>query len=124
LRVLVIEDDDFSLEAMRELLESWGCIVWGASTVAQARVLVQKDIHSVDVIVSDYRLGHGDDGISAIASLRALCQRNIPACLVSGTTDGALMQAAKEAELTLLHKPVRPAKLRSLLRNLAQLASD
>jgi two-component system, sensor histidine kinase len=38
---------------------------------------------------------------------------------MSGNTDGELMQAAKDAGLSLLHKPVRPAKLRSLLRNLA-----
>jgi hypothetical protein len=37
---------------------------------------------------------------------------------MSGDTDGGLMQAAKDAGLTLLHKPVRPAKLRSLLRHL------
>ena len=44
----------------------------------------------------------------------------IPACLLSGDTDPGLMQAAQEAGLTLLHKPVRPAKLRSLIRRLAK----
>jgi hypothetical protein len=38
---------------------------------------------------------------------------------MSGDVDAALMQAAKAAGLTLLHKPVRPAKLRSLLRHLS-----
>jgi hypothetical protein len=38
---------------------------------------------------------------------------------MSGDTDPSLMQAAKDAGLTLLHKPVRPAKLRSLIRRLA-----
>jgi hypothetical protein len=35
---------------------------------------------------------------------------------MSGDTDAGLIQAAKDAGLTLLHKPVRPAKLRSFLR--------
>jgi len=45
--------------------------------------------------------------------------RPIPACLTSGDTGPGLMQKAKEAGLSLLHKPVRPAKLRSLIRRLA-----
>jgi DNA-binding response OmpR family regulator len=74
------------------------------------------------VIVSDYRLGDGDDGLSAIAALRGLAGKEIPACLMSGDTDGELMQAARDAGLTLLNKPVRPAKLRALLRRLVAVA--
>ena len=117
LRVLVIEDDDFSRHAVQQLLESWGCHVCAASTVTQAHAF-WRDEPKLDVIVSDYRLGEGDNGLSAIASLRALAGCDVPACLMSGDTDGGLMQAAKDAGLTLLHKPVRPAKLRSLLRHL------
>ena len=123
LRVLVIEDDDFSRDAMSELLESWGCQVNAAPTVAQAHVFLREG-PLPDVVVSDYRLGDGDDGLSAIASLRAMAGAAIPACLMSGDTDGELMQAAKDAGLTLLHKPVRPAKLRSLLRHLVATAPE
>jgi len=38
--------------------------------------------------------------------------------LISGDADPALLLAAQVAHLTLLHKPVRPAKLRSLLSRL------
>jgi len=117
LRVLVIEDDEFSRNAVQELLQSWGCLVCATATVAQAHAFLH-DEPNIDLIVSDYRLGDGDNGLSAIASLRAAAGCDIPACLMSGDTDGGLMQAAKDAGLTLLHKPVRPAKLRSLLRHL------
>jgi len=73
-----------------------------------------------DVIVSDYRLRDGENGIEVIRQLRADAGRLIPACLISGDTDLSLMQVAKESSLTLLHKPVRPAKLRSLIRHLAK----
>ena len=52
--------------------------------------------------------------------LRLAAQKEIPACLISGDTDPDLMQAAKVAGLTLMHKPVRPAKLRSLIGRLAK----
>lgn len=121
LRVWVVEDDDFSREAIQILLESWGCQVSAASTAEQAYGWMQH-IPAPNVIISDYRLGEGDSGLSAIACLRALAGRNIPACLMSGDTDGGLMQAAKDAGMTLLHKPVRPAKLRSLVRHLVSSA--
>jgi signal transduction histidine kinase len=117
LRVLVLEDDALALEAMVGLLGSWGCNVLAAQTVVQARKFMQPECLP-DVLVSDYRLGDGDNGLSAISALRVLAGKEIPACLMSGDTDGELMQAARDAGLTLLHKPVRPAKLRALLRRL------
>ena len=41
-----------------------------------------------------------------------------PACLMSGDTSPELIHLSRQAGLTLLFKPVRPAKLRSLLRKL------
>ncbi|QDL54862.1 hybrid sensor histidine kinase/response regulator [Rhodoferax aquaticus] len=116
-KVLVVEDDILSLEAMRDLLDSWGCEVLAAASSAQATELLLRG-HRVDLVVSDYRLGDDVDGLRLIAGLRALAGREIPACLMSGDTDAALMEKAKDAGLTLLHKPVRPAKLRSLMRHL------
>ncbi len=123
LRVWVVEDDDFSREAIQILLESWGCQVSAASTAEQAYGWMQQE-SAPDVIISDYRLGEGDSGLRAIAYLRTLAGRNIPACLMSGDTDGGLMQAAKDAGMTLLHKPVRPAKLRSLVRHLVSSSAE
>ena len=71
-----------------------------------------------DVLVSDYRLEGEFNGIQAIDLLRVAVGHSLPACLMSGDTDADLMQKARSLGLTLLHKPVRPAKLRSLLRSL------
>ena len=71
------------------------------------------------MVVCDYRLGEGENGIQLIARLRGLLGAGLAACLMSGDTDEELLRSAREAGLTLLHKPVRPAKLRSLLRRLA-----
>lgn len=116
-RVLVIEDDAYAREAMQELLGSWSYRVESVSSIAQACDYLQQQ-GAPDIIVSDYRLGHGQNGLEAIAQLRRLAGRDVPACLMSGDTDAQLMQSALAAGLTLLHKPVRPAKLRSLLRRL------
>jgi two-component system, sensor histidine kinase len=121
-RVLLVEDDGFALEAVSELLRSWGCEVFAADQVEQACVWVRDGLVP-DVLMSDYRLGGQSNGLDAIAQLRALAQRDIPACLMSGDTDAELMQSAKLAGLPLLHKPVRPAKLKNLLRRMTAAVS-
>lgn len=115
--VLVIEDDDLVRRALVDLLKSWGLVVAEARGLKSALHLIQEGVLP-GLIISDYRLDDTLDGILAITQLRQQLARRIPACLISGDTDPALIQAAQAAQLTLLHKPVRPAKLRSLLRHL------
>lgn len=116
--VLVIEDDALAREGLVSLLESWGVSVGVAEGLSTALWHLNKGLVP-DVIVSDYRLRDGENGIDVIRQLRVATGRSISACLMSGDTDPNLMQAARDAGLTLLHKPVRPAKLRSLIRRLA-----
>jgi CheY-like chemotaxis protein len=115
--VLVIEDDALVRTALAGLLNGWGLEVHEAPGVMEALAAVSGGLRP-DLLLSDYRLQQGDDGISAVAELRAALNHKVPACLMSGDTDAALMLKAQASGLTLLHKPVRPAKLRSLLRRL------
>ena len=122
LAVMVIEDDALAAEGLVGLLASWGCTVVAADGQQQALAyMAQSGVP--DVIVSDYRLRGGENGIAAIDALRVAAGHSIAACLMSGDTDQALITQARQAGLTLLHKPVRPAKLRSLLRSLTTDAS-
>ena len=115
--VLVIEDDDLVRRALVDLLKSWGWRVAEARGLKSALKLIQEGVLP-GLIISDYRLDDTLNGIHVITQLRQQLARLIPACLISGDTDRELIQAAQAAQLTLLHKPVRPAKLRSLLRHL------
>ena len=123
LTVLVIEDDALAAEGLAGLLQSWGCTVTVAG--GQQQALAQMAQTGVPgVIVSDYRLRNGENGIATVNALCGAAGRAIAACLMSGDTDPTLISQAKAAGLTLLHKPVRPAKLRSLLHSLAGRAPD
>lgn len=117
LQLLLIEDNANAREAVQELLQSWGCRVHAAANLAQALQLLQ-DQGVPDVILSDYHLGASETGIACIDRLRAQAGIVIPACLMSGETHEDFLQEVKRAGLPLLHKPVRPAKLRSLLRRM------
>lgn len=117
LQVLVIEDDSASAQALSGLLESWGCTVVAVEDL-QGALSVVGAAFDPQIILSDYRLRNGENGVDALHGLRVALGRPVPACLMSGDTDPALMQACRDAGLPLLHKPVRPAKLRALLRRL------
>ena len=119
LHILVIEDDLLARDALVSLLSSWGTEVVMADGLAAALRQLQH-APLPDLIISDYRLRDNENGIETVRQLRVAAALPIPACLLSGDTDPGLMQAAQEAGLTLLHKPVRPAKLRSLIRRLAK----
>jgi two-component system, sensor histidine kinase len=117
LAVLVIEDDELVRQALVGLLQSWDFKVAQASSLDDAQNLIQTGFVP-GLIISDYRLNGAAHGVDAILQLRKQLTLPVPACLISADTDPALQQAAQAEHITLLHKPVRPAKLRSLLSRL------
>jgi signal transduction histidine kinase/CheY-like chemotaxis protein len=118
--VVVIEDDAMVRAALAALLEGWHMKVLAARDERQALELLSAGAPPL-AIISDYRLEGGKNGIAAVQGLRARLGWSVPACLVSGDTGPELIQAAQQAGMILLHKPVRPAKLRALLRRLLAL---
>jgi signal transduction histidine kinase/ActR/RegA family two-component response regulator len=119
LNVLLIEDDALGSAAVRGLLESWGCQVTVAYQ-AQAACDVMRQMPHIDFVLSDYRLPGEHNGIDAVRMVRQVAGQHIAACVISGDTDGNVLQQTQAAGLVLLQKPVRPAKLRSVLRRLTQ----
>ena len=122
LRVLLIEDDALGSLALAGLLESWGCVVTTAADAQNACALAAH-MPPPDFALSDYRLPGAANGISAISLLRETLGQVVPACIISGDTDASVRQQVHAAGLVLLQKPVRPAKLRSLLRHVANARS-
>jgi signal transduction histidine kinase/CheY-like chemotaxis protein len=114
--IAIIDDDDLVRASMQGLIGQWGCeAVFAASGEELLRKLGGR---TPDVIVCDYRLPRGETGIEVITRTRAACAKDVPAMLITGDTSPKLMRAAEDAGYPLLHKPVRPAKLRALLTHL------
>lgn len=119
LRALVVDDDALGREALAGLLASWGCKVTAVESAQAAVVHCQQGVWP-DLIISDYRLAEGHNGVDTIGQLRQLVGHDIAACVISGDTDAQVTQQVQSAGLVLLGKPVRPAKLRGLLRHLVR----
>ena len=116
--VACVDDDLSILEAMVELLAGWDMEVAAGPDVAQVLADLMQLGRSPDVIISDYRLAGGLSGMEAIASLRQTFGAHIPAVLITGDTAPETIQAINASGLPVLHKPLRPAKLRAMLSHL------
>ena len=113
--VLLIEDDELGSLALRGVLQSWGCRVTSVDTALAACEQVRRG-PPPDLLVSDLRLRGAHNGLEAVRMVRELLRQNVPACMISGDTAAEVREQVQAAGLVLLQKPVRPAKLRSVLR--------
>jgi signal transduction histidine kinase len=116
--VVVIDDDELVLDAMAAVLKGWGCHVVAASCDDEALAGLAEDELKPDLIISDYRLKNGKTGFEAIDRLRHEFDALIPAFLISGDTAPERLREAKASGYYLLHKPVLPMTLRSVINQL------
>jgi len=103
LNVLVIDDEAEVRLGMKTLLEGMGCRATLADGTAEALAAARSA--RPDVVVADFRLRGGDNGIEAVRAIRALHPR-VPALLVSGDIASDQLREAERAGIALLHKPV------------------
>ena len=59
-----------------------------------------------DLIICDYRLRDGENGIGVIERLQSNYNERVPAVLITGDTASDRLREAQESGLVLLHKPV------------------
>jgi len=116
--VVLIDDDTLVLDAIGGELRKWGCRVVATDTSDSA--LASLGASRPDLIISDYRLANGQSGIATIARLRAALGADIPAFLISGDTAPERLREARASGHHLLHKPVRPMRLRAMVSQLLQ----
>ena len=116
--VLMVDDESAILRGMAELFDNWGIDLVTAHSAGEAEHWLDSLARVPDVIVSDYRLPEDTDGIVVVNRLREKYGRDIPAILVTGDTAPDTIQRISQAGFPLLHKPLRPAKLRALLTHL------
>lgn len=108
LTVLVIDDEEDVRRGMITLITALGGRALAATGTADALRAVQDA--PPDVVVSDFLLAGGDDGLATIARLRAQFP-GVRSLLVSGDTSPDRLRQAADAHVRLLHKPVDTALL-------------
>jgi CheY-like chemotaxis protein len=120
--ILVIDDEAAIRDGLELLLTQWGSQVRCAADHASAMAAAAEG--RPDLVLADLRLPGAMSGLDTLAALRERLGADLPVCLVTGEADPGALRAARDSGVPLLHKPVRPAKLRATLLHLLQRAEN
>ena len=111
--VLIVENDVATKTALSRLLQSWSLQVTAISDIAEWRGW--GSTRAPDLLIVDYHLDDGAIGLDVIDEIRAATHPGLPVIVVTADHSEAVEAVVLEARCALIHKPVKPAQLRSLL---------
>ncbi|HCL75167.1 MAG TPA: hybrid sensor histidine kinase/response regulator, partial [Pseudomonas sp.] len=114
-RVWVLDNDTAICAGMRTLLEGWGCAVTTALSEEDLARQVDDFHAEADLLIADYHLDNGHTGIDVVAKVNARRANPLPALMITANYSNELKQQVRELGHMLMHKPVRPMKLKTAM---------
>ena len=114
--VVLLENDLVNREAMETLLRHWGLSV--TSHADASPLLAGLDGSTIDLLLADYHLEGPMTGLELIIELRERGSYDGTAVLVTADTGNTLGEAARQADVEIIYKPVLPARLRRTVERL------
>lgn len=118
LKVLVIDDDSLVRESISRLLQLWGTEVESSAGGAGLPQELKARGWQPHIVLCDYRLADGLDGVTLVQSLRQAFGVRLPAAIITGDTELQSLRDLGDEDIVLLYKPVRPVQLRNLVKTL------
>lgn len=115
--IVIIDDEPDILDGMEQLITGWKYDVIAALSTQSALDQLDKTTVRPSLILADYRLQEEMTGADSIRLIQEKLNYPIPAAIITGDTAPERIQDAKASGFVLLHKPLRPAKLRQLIRS-------
>jgi CheY-like chemotaxis protein len=120
-RVLVIDNEIQVLEGMTSLLDTWHCHVIAASDAEAALSELDRTGEKPELLLVDYHLDHGRVGTDAINAIRDRVGAGVPAAIITADHNPAIREdVRKSAGVSLLLKPIKPARLRALIASVRE----
>ena len=113
-QILVIDDDPTILELLEMLLRDAGHRPIGAADGVIALASTERP----DLIVADFNLPNGPNGVEVIAKLREKFHREIPAIVITGDISTQTLRAIASIRSTHLDKPVEAVEVLRVVTNL------
>ncbi len=112
--IVCIENDPAILDGMKTLLKAWDAEVIAVADPEAAIAAIESSGGRVTGLLVDYHLDRGN-GVAAIREIRRRFGESMPAILITADRSPNVRAAAREENITILNKPVKPASLRALL---------
>lgn len=116
MNIIVIDDHEGIRFSLTNMLNAWGCKVHPfESGTSACEAIKQAPTWKPNLIISDYRLRNSMTGIEAIKQVQAELKYSIEAIIISGDTAPEILKEVRESGFIMLHKPIKPAKLRAII---------
>lgn len=116
-RILVVDDEVLLAQLLQKSLEKFGYEVLALGSSTAALALFEHDPNRFDIVITDLTMPHMT-GRQLVTHMRALRQ-DLPVILMTGFSDPALIEAlASIGVTTVITKPVRPAHIARIVREL------
>ncbi|SHN71703.1 PAS domain-containing hybrid sensor histidine kinase/response regulator [Bradyrhizobium erythrophlei] len=112
--IACIENDAAILDGMKTLLKGWDAEVIAVADPESAIEAIEAANKRVTGLLVDYHLDRGN-GLAAIRDIRKKFGETIPAILITADRSPHVRAAAREENVAVLNKPVKPASLRALV---------
>jgi PAS domain S-box-containing protein len=104
LRIGLVEDNPDVRQALVLALENFGHQVVAAAN--GSALLKHLGDQAPDIVISDYRLGAGETGFHVIESVRTSFTADLPAIIITGDTDPAVIRSMTDRGIALHFKPL------------------
>ncbi len=115
LRIGLAEDNTQVLQAFVLALESAGHEVISATSAKELLERLGQD--TPDIVIADYRLGAAETGFNVIELLRTVFGADLPAIILTGDTDPALIRSMANRGIAVYFKPVQIDTLQTFIRH-------
>lgn len=114
-RVLVVENDASTAEALQRLLRNWDAQVQAHRDLPSVVIALGSGLRRPDVMIIDYHLDDGACGLDVVGYLRRTQGWVTPVIVTTADYSAEIERRVIATGAELVHKPIKPAQLRSLL---------
>ncbi|WP_025822205.1 hybrid sensor histidine kinase/response regulator [Shewanella marina] len=118
--VLCIDNEPAILAGLESLLTRWQCEVICVPDLGQARIQLGLKGIAPDIVLADYHLDAGCNGVDAMDSLREMYGTSLPGVLMSANNSQELIDEVHAKGYHFLAKMIKPAALKALILSLTQ----
>ncbi len=116
--ILIVDDDPEVRDLLELLLEDEGYRTATAPDGVAALELVAQETVRPDLILADYNLPNGLNGLQLVAKLRGKLRREIPIIILTGDISTGTLRDIARQECVQLNKPVKPKELTEAIQRL------
>jgi signal transduction histidine kinase len=115
-RIALVEDNAEVAAALVYALTTVGHSV--VASASYSDILPRLGALRPDIVISDYRLAGGETGIDVVALFRLRFGSHLPALIITGDTDPAVIRRMAMQRISVQHKPLDLDRLRKKIAEL------